>query len=233
MDEPLRVEKSRISKSSLFWLAALLAANLTAVYLLWPETEPESAAAPVVVDTGSLRLIDELSPEQRAARIREAASAEPEPPEEVPAPDELVCRAWGPFNDITQLEPLQASVATVGSAIEVRTSEIAGDPDYLVFIDTGGNPDTARRTLSELQNQSVDAYVIAGGPFLNAVSVGVFSRQNRARIQHERIENLGYNASIEALTRSQSVYHLIARVPASFELADSGSVACAEIASVQ
>ena len=233
MDEPLRVDKSRISKSSLFWLVALAVANFAAVALLWPDSEPDSAPVPDMPDTGSLQLIGELSQEQRAARIRQIVSPEPESPPDLPAPDELVCRAWGPFNDITQLEPLQASVATVGSAIEVRTSEIAGEPDYLVFIDTGGNPDTARRTLAELQNQSVDAYVIAGGPFLNAVSVGVFSRQNRARSQHERVENLGYDASIETLNRSQSVYHLIARVPATFELAELDSVACNAIASVQ
>ena len=210
-----------------------MVANVSAVYLLWPQPLQENAAIEAVAESGSLLLLDELTPEQRQARSRQATNPEPDISSEEASPDELVCRAWGPFNDITQLEPLQAAVASVGSAIEVRTSEIAGDPDYLVFIETGGNPDTARRTLQELENQSVDAYVIAGGPFLNAVSVGVFSRQNRARSQHERVENLGYNASIEALTRSQSVHHLIARVPASFELAASDSVACTAIASVQ
>ena len=233
MDEPLRVEKPRLSKSSLFWLVALVVANLIAVYGLWPNSVPDTPPVTEVRDTGSLRLIGELSLEQRQARSLETASESSATPADLAPPDELVCRAWGPFNDIAQLEVLQASVAGVGSAIEVRTSEIAGEPDYLVFIETGGNSDTARRTLQELQNQSVDAYVIAGGPFLNAVSVGVFSRQSRAQSQHERVESLGYDASIETLTRSQSVYHLIARVPTSFELAEVDSVACNAIASVQ
>jgi hypothetical protein len=217
------------------WLVALVIANLAVVYLMWPESGSEAAPVAEVQDTGSLQLIGELSPADREARARQDADSQPQIPTAtaMDAPEELVCRAWGPFNDITQLEPLQASVATVGSAIEVRTSEIAGEPDFLVFIDTGGNPDTARRTLAELQNQSVDAYVIAGGPFLNAVSVGVFSRQDRARSQHERVESLGYKASIEALNRSQSVYHLIARVPVAFELADLDSIPCNAIASVQ
>ena len=234
MDEPLRVEESRLSKGSVFWLVALVVANLLGVLLLWPSSEPEVEASVADRDSGSLRLIDELSTQQRdAMMIREQPSISlPIPEPEIAEPEELVCRAWGPFNDITQLEPLQARVAAVGSAIEVRTSEIAGDPDYLVFIDTGGNADTARRMLQELESQSVDAYVIAGGPFLNAVSVGVFSRQARANIQHDRVESLGYDASIEALTRSQSVFHLIARVPQGFRSREPGSVACTEIASV-
>lgn len=234
MDEPLRVETSRISKSSLFWLVALVLANLVGVYLLWPGPEPVAESTVQDEDRGSLQLIGELSAQQRDAMTLRTKPTTSLPVTEADSagPEELVCRAWGPFNDIAQLEPLQARVAAVGSAIEVRTSEIAGDPDYLVFIDTGGNADTARRTLQELENQSVDAYVIAGGPFLNAVSVGVFSRQARAASQHDRVESLGYDASIEALTRSQSVYHLFARVPQAFQTREPGSVACAEIASV-
>ena len=236
MDEPLRVEEPRISKTSLFWLVFLVLANLSAIYAFWLSTSAEPAA--VVSENAfdaSLVLVDELDEDDRRRISRDTQPEQPTPA--ITEFSALVCRAWGPFTDLADVESRQARIADIGSAIEVRTSEIAGDPDFLVYIDTGNNSDTARRTLLELQYQSVDAYIIAGGPFVSSVSVGVFSRPERAQNQRERVSALGYDARLQELSRSQTVYHLIARVPNGFgqdqpEALDPG-VDCSAIASVQ
>jgi hypothetical protein len=238
MDEPLRVDESRISRSSLFWLVLLLVANLTAIYSFWPSSTPELLKVQSDAESAEpLILIDELDETERMQLIRENRSESPEPDSELTPRNALVCRAWGPFSDLADVEALQARIADVGSAIEVRTSEIDGDPDYLVYIDTGNNLDTARRTRIELESQSVESYIIAGGPYLNSVSVGVFSRPDRAQSQRERVSALGYDSRVQELVRSQTVYHLIARVPentveSQMKGIDRGAE-CGTIASVQ
>lgn len=238
MDEPLRVVEPRISKTTLFWLVLLGVANFVAIYFFWSSSSTEPAQAHSGEEFAvSLQLVDELDEQNLTPRpsnnlgeatVRDAVSTQL---------NALVCRAWGPFSDLADLEPLQAQIADLGNAIEVRTSEIAGEPDYLVYIDTGNNLDNARRTLRELESQSVDAYIIAGGPYLNSVSVGVFSRSARAENQRKRVSALGYDSRVQELTRSQTIYHLIARVPETLldsqELAVDPGVDCATIASVQ
>ena len=238
MDEPLRVIEPRISKTSMFWLVLVVLANLAAIYSFWSSSESELPQVASGEDFGeSLRLIEELDAVERQKLIRANSPASIDEESTTTPLNALVCRAWGPFSDLAEVEPLQARIADLGSAIEVRTSEIAGDPDYLVYIDTGNNLDNARRTLSELESQSVDAYIIAGGPYLNSVSVGVFSRPGRAESQRQRVSALGYDCRVEELTRSQTIYHLIARVPenviADQAIAIDPGVDCATIASVQ
>lgn len=238
MDESLRVAEPRISKTSLFWLVLLVMANLIAIYSFWASsaTEPQEAhrGAQFAVP---LKLVDELADEERSELTRMNLAESPDREALGAQLNALVCRAWGPFSDLADIEPVQARIADLGSAIEVRTSEIAGDPDYLVYIDTGNNLDNARRTLRELESQAVDAYIIAGGPYLNSVSVGVFSRSARAQSQRDRVSAYGYDSRVQELTRSQTIYHLIARVPENLlghqEMAGDPGVDCATIASVQ
>jgi len=227
MDEPIRVEKSRISKTTLSWFAVLLLVNLLIGLLLRP-AEHEPAPPPPTKLGRELKLLSELSDTELAEKKMQA-DAEAVPRDHV---DALVCRVWGPYSDTEELEALRDDLSGIGSAFEVRTSEVAADSDYLVFIETGNNLETARRTLQELESQSVDAYVIAGGPYVNSVSVGVFSREDRALAQQQRVETLGYQARTEPLSRSQTVYHLVARVPESFAVTADGALECGAIASV-
>jgi hypothetical protein len=229
MHEPVRVEKSRISRTTVFWLAILVLVNLAVgLFLHRPSREP---AKPPPAQLGrDLRLISELSETERAEK--EAATETAIGTQTPTLSDSLVCRVWGPYSNQDDLDALRAELEDVGSALEVRASEVAADPDYLVFIETGNNLETARRTLQELESQSVDAYIIAGGPYMNSVSVGVFSREERALAQEKRVEALGYQASTEALSRSQTVYHLVARVPERYAATADGALECGAIASV-
>ncbi len=224
MDEPIRVEPSRISRAVMFWLVALVLGNLALAVGLWTAPEPVPQSAEPLPDH-NLTLISELPAEEREARVADAVPT--------PVPDVLVCRVWGPFTDPEALAPLRAELETVGSALEVRSSEVAGAPDFLVYVQTGNSLDVARRTLQELETQAIDAYVIAGGPYVNAVSVGVFSTEERATNQQRRVAALGYEVRVEALSRSQTVHHVIARVPESFAVSSADAAPCDAIASLR
>lgn len=145
----------------------------------------------------------------------------------------LACRVWGPIGTEDVIEVLRQKIELAGDVIEVQAAEMSSDPDYLVYVYTDQNLDNARRLLKELESQSVDAYVISGGALMNSVSAGVFSRRSRAESHQQRLIEMGYDPIVEPLERSQTVYHLYARVPQGFETEGHASKDCAAIASLR
>jgi hypothetical protein len=131
------------------------------------------------------------------------------------------------------LERVQETIDGVGEVVEVQTRQVQSTPDFLVYIESDNNIDNAHRLLKELEGQSLDAYIIAGGDFMNSVSAGVFSSQERAERQVRLLTDLGYSAEIEALERIQTVFHLMAMVPEAFEVRSQSYEVCPAIASAQ
>jgi len=223
---------SRLSPASLILLGSLLALNLVVLVLALTadEAPPPVAERKLPAQVDPVKLLGELSESDRRSLV--SAGNRPAPratfPEEPPA---LVCRAWGPFTSDETLEPARIAVAAVTDQLEVLESRVAAPPDYLVYLDTDNNIDNARRLQKELESQNIDAYVIAGGPFLNAVSAGVFSRRPSAEGLMQRLKNLGFSPRLESLEREQEVRHLVARVPAAFQLDGMTAQPCPEIAS--
>jgi len=59
--------------------------------------------------------------------------------------------------------------------------------------------DTRRRalqTLRELQARKIDSYLVSSGDFKNAISLGLFSREELAKGVQEKIREAGYPAEI-------------------------------------
>ena len=201
----LTIEPSRLSMTSRVVLGLLLLVNLiVALYLLF--AEPSSVRQAEQQDrfpaNQTLTLISELDPSAltpRAALEERAFS----PPDD--AASQLSCRAWGPFANNEVLEPVQIIVREVDPAARVVSFEIEAVPDYLVYLDSDNNLDNARRILQELESQGIDAYVIAGGEYVNSVSAGVFSNLEGAEGLINRLRDLGYSPALRALERSQQV----------------------------
>jgi hypothetical protein len=140
------------------------------------------------------------------------------------------CIAVGPFHELTRVETLRDEILDDGGSAAVVEEEIAGQPDYLVYIATAGSRVVARRIREELKAQAIDSHIIAGGDLLDALSVGVFSRERFARAQYERVSALGYDTHQRDLPRRQTVYHLMTdRVGAAPDAPRRAS--CHEIAS--
>jgi len=232
-------ERQTLSKTSIFLLGVLAGVNLliAGYFLFWrADQTPATPQRVETIEGPELRLLSELDESERAALEREEITPggrrlPQQLIEEVPPA--TVCRSWGPFPDRASLDPLVAEIAEVGEVIEIRSGEIQSTPDYLVYLESDNNPDNARRLLQDLESQSIDAYVIAGGEFVNSVSAGVFSTENRAARQIRILTDLGYTPKIEALERAQTVHHLIAEVPEEFEIEGRESDDCQTIASAQ
>jgi hypothetical protein len=164
-----------------------------------------------------------------AAGTVESEPADPERRPEAPAGDQAACRAWGPFNDAAAAEAVASELALDEAAYRVVDEAIGAAPDYLVYIDHGGNRESARRLLQELRTQDVEGYIMRGR-FNDAVSVGVFSQEERATRQQERVSAMGYAARMEVLERTQRVYYLAARVPLSAVDRGGPNKPCSDIA---
>ena len=233
---PLRAVTKRFLNNPVTWLGVLVAANLVYAGVgfsaqLGAEQRPESLSAVdpnAGADTAaqldarppdSLRLVSEI-PALSSTELADAVDPRPE----------LQCLSYGPFNDAEALVALQTRVEESGGTSEVHQSQIFEDPDYLVYVGQRGKADNARRVLQELKSQSIDSALIVRGPYNNTLSVGVFSRPERAERQRAMVAKLGYEVGVETIDRSYDVYHLEARIPADFLVLDGNGKPCAAIA---
>ncbi len=236
LPEPITFEAPGLSPFSRMVLGLLLLANVALLlYLLMRDPAPEAAPRTTAEPQNPLVALGDLSSEERDELRRRAAKAANRPPlaPGVDPSEQLVCRVWGPFPNEMQLSAVEAVVAPAAGRLQTFEGALEAPPDYLVYLETDSNLDNARRLLQELESQEVEAYVIAGGEYLNAVSAGVFSNQSRAAGLMERLESMGYAPKLAPLPRAESVRYLAAMVPLTFEVPGQTPSPCAEIASVR
>ena len=202
-------------RSAKVWLGILLAANIAYVGVGFTSQRAsgDPPAQRPTPDMPVLRLVSEMTAAQAAA----------------PA-ERLVCHSWGPFSNADDFVETQARIEAAGGSSRVRQSVVFADPDYLVYVGRRGEAENARRTLEELKSQSIESGLIVRGPFTNTLSVGVFSRADRAQLQQERVAKLGYEVGIEEIGRSYDVFHLEGQVPAGFDPGNAPNGPCASIA---
>lgn len=228
-------ERSKLSRTSWISLVILLGANL-ALFGFYSRAEISTVGpiTQVVSAQESLQLVVELDEVTRARMASPGDSAVERqlPQMQIEQPPVVrVCRSWGPFTSEESLAQIRAKVALAADSVQVRQDEMTSAPDYLVYLDSDNNLDNARRLLKEMESQELDAYVIAGGEYVNSVSAGVFSNRSRADQQMRKLRDLGYEPRLESLERIQTVHYLTARVPEGFNVEGAEASPCEEIAS--
>jgi cell division protein FtsN len=146
-----------------------------------------------------------------------------------------VCLAAGPFDDFAAVDAIKTRIVSNGGRAKVLSEEIVGSPDYLVYIGPTGSRGTARRMLQELKGQALDCHIITDGELANALSLGVFTDRRRAEAQRERVAELGYEVNLRSLSRTHTVYRLLAHSTNSAEsallqgLEGAAPVPCAQL----
>ncbi len=213
---------ARRPQSGKIWLNVLIFANC--VLWLWPLGAEEALTKQAILTEfrPSLTLLSKAS--TLRLLTRQAQGGELQQPK--------ICQAWGPYSEVNDVRALEQTVIAEGVETEVFESEVRGEPDYLVYIESTATPGGARRALEELKTQAIESHLIVQGRFSDTLSVGVFSQKARAERQQEKVSALGFAVVIEELQHTQQVYHLLAKVPADFmtEIAPSG--VCSEIAPI-
>jgi len=229
--DPARRFRKSFLRNSKVWLGILIAANVAYVGVgsTSQRTDGPLPAPEPLQAMPSLRLVSEMP--QPVAQAPEAPAAQSVAiPTVAETLDPMVCHTWGPFNNPAEFAETRARIEAAGGRSKVRQAVVFSDPDYLVYVGRRGKAENARRTLQELKSQSIDSALIRRGPYNNTLSVGVFSRPERASLQQQRVARLGYEVGIEEIERSYDVFHLEAQVPAGFEPGSGSNGPCADIA---
>lgn len=124
-----------------------------------------------------------------------------------------VCRVWGPRSTSKEFRGLLAELDSDGGFPEIKSIEVQAAPTFMVFVDARDRSSQTRQIMQELKAVDVDYFRIQRNDG-DIISVGVFSRQELADRQRQKIANLGYLTVVEVLQRSQTVFVLQAYVDA-------------------
>jgi len=145
------------------------------------------------------------------------------------------CLVWGPYTERTEAEEVAQRMRLDPGHTEFRESEVAVREEHLVLVRAAGPRQVAERIMKELHSRNVDSYIIRAGRDrgerdVAALAAGVFRDPGRADRHRNRLKEWGYDADVEAMRRSERVFHLLARVPLDAALEFAPARACDDIA---
>lgn len=80
--------------------------------------------------------------------------------------------------------------------------EIAGEPDFWVYLKPEATRELAVVKLHELQEKKIDSFIIPQGEIANGISLGVFDRQDNAESRRQVVAERGYDAQIRINSRT-------------------------------
>ena len=213
-------------------LVTLVAANVLVGAAWWAKDDlvkagflAEPPVSPVPLGKRSLPPVAIVEPgDDTAATVdSEAASVDHviSPPTSEPA---STCIVAGPFKDKPSAEALAARLEETGGSVRVDTEVIVAQV-YLVYV-VPATRQAALGTREKLKAQGVDAYVIPSGARKNGVSVGLFSVQELALAQRDRVAEMGYSVQMQSLPRTSQSYRVVGRDVLAQGLADVVAMPC-------
>lgn len=216
------------------WLLLFLVV-LNAVALFWfgQQRDVESAAGAdrVALTSGApgITLLSELSADklrglqssrQRQQKVVEeapAVAADVPPPVEAPGPfggenTEVLakgqCGFVGPFAEPITVRQIRGRLKKLGIDADAWLESIKIEPIYWVYLRAAPTRAAALQDLRRLHAQGIDAFIVAEGADLNAISLGFFTRKESAeKIRQERVAQ-GFDAQLVQKERLRDQYWL-------------------------
>ncbi|MGH1486460.1 MAG: SPOR domain-containing protein [Cellvibrionaceae bacterium] len=189
------------------WIVASLVAVNILVFIYFqlfsnvaPSSVSSSREAAALVNSGSpsVVLLSEQSRNQSVASVR----VKPKEKQLVP-PVQPLCTLVGSFKRLLKAEYFAERLVALGLVAEIKNLVVASEPGYWLHLPPEVSRKEALRRLSELQGRGIDSYVIPSGNLANGISLGMFSKQDRAQAMQERIKKQGYKPQITNVPREQ------------------------------
>jgi hypothetical protein len=178
----------------IFWF--LLLCNLAA--LVWgfvsgPAEPPVVHVTPASTAVEKIQLLSEIP----ASELRRNPAAQSVSPVE-----RSLCYMAGAFTDTAEAQQFIDRLSVLDVRAFEHSVELSSGEGYWVFLDPLPNRDAARRRLVELQARGIDSYIIPKGELENGISLGVFTRLDRANARLEEMKNIGLDAKMQPIERS-------------------------------
>ncbi|MEZ5507429.1 MAG: SPOR domain-containing protein [Gammaproteobacteria bacterium] len=189
-------------------LVSLLLLNL--IYFGWGywheaggglESASSNSAGQVSSDDSPLILLTERLPAPGSASPPPSITPEKpkaQPPQ-IPVRQDVsrsVCLRIGPFDGEESRKALLAELVQAGLKAQSPAPEAYVTTQYWVMLPPYDTRRRALQTLRELQARKIDSYLVSSGDLKNAVSLGLFSREELAKGVQEKIREAGYPAEI-------------------------------------
>lgn len=112
------------------------------------------------------------------------------------------CLLLGPYPEAQAAGVLIERLGALEIESKYAGVEVAGEPDYWVYLPPEPTKELALARLKELQEKKIDSFIVNQGEIANGISLGVFDRQENADNRRAAILEQGYDAQIRINPRS-------------------------------
>jgi hypothetical protein len=112
------------------------------------------------------------------------------------------CLLLGPYPEPRAAKVLLERLAALQIQGKYAAIEVAGEPDYWVYLRPEPTKELAAAKLRELQEKKVDSFIVPQGDIANGISLGVFDKQENAEKRQQAIIELGYDAQLRINPRN-------------------------------
>lgn len=176
-------------------------------------SETASAEVAVLGDTDAAE-DDTIAVESQA----EAAVDKPaDPPVDEPASD--LCYTLGPFREMETLRVVTREIKDYVVEASFRSRDEQEQSMFRVYLKPVGGKREARALIKQLVSKNIrDYFIITDGPYKNGISLGYFSDKSRAERHAKRVRKSGFDAVLEPVFRSYTIYWLDYRIKAGNEI---------------
>lgn len=133
----------------------------------------------------------------------------PSPPNEQPPLPALaetaatqICTLLGPVLQSEDAKALIGRLAALQINAKYVALQVAGSPDYWVYLNPEPTKDLAVAKLRELQGKKIDSFLVSQGDLTNGISLGIFDSRENAEKHQQAIVQLGYDAKLRENSRN-------------------------------
>ena len=107
-----------------------------------------------------------------------------------------VCASVGPYADKAKAEAATTRLKAASIDSEIQEVEAVASNRHWVILPPQSSRERAAQLLRELQARKIDSFLISSGELTNAISLGVFAREELAADFRGKIRAAGYPAEI-------------------------------------
>lgn len=141
----------------------------------------------------------------------------PKLPVSIKEPERKICARVGPFSEEAAVTNALGQLKSAGIESAQAQAQEEVNVQHWVILPPTESRRRALQTLRELQARKIDSYLITSGEMKNAISLGLFTRDELAKGVQEKIREAGYPAEIRRKEKLDKTFWLQMSVSQPFE----------------
>lgn len=131
-----------------------------------------------------------------------------------------VCWLAGPFSDADLAKNIRARMLALDIPATEKSTRRLIKTEYWVYLPPLPNREKAMRKLRELQKRQIDSFVVTDGELENAISLGLFSKEESVQAVVRSLQAKGYQPETKTLERTRETYWVMASHESNAQLVD-------------